>query len=133
MNIDYENELKRMLKTHPTLNHHGLGYNRYGKLRDNFEDDAGWLEDKITVTPDDIEMFAKCYDWLSTIPRQKTVSPHSPSSYGLKHVAEPYIGYSTNGIFIAAALALNFKYKEYDSPNPCFNISKRTVDNLSET
>lgn len=43
-------------------------------------------------------------------------------SYGLKHRAANDIGYSTNGIFIAAGLSAGFEI-ERDIPNVYFNIN----------
>ena len=46
------------------------------------------------------------------------------TSYALKHVAGRDIGYTTNGAFIAAALAEGFIVQRAgDSPNALFNIS----------
>ena len=46
------------------------------------------------------------------------------SSYGLKHVAEAEIGYTTNGAFIAAAIAEGFIVRRVgDGPNALLNIS----------
>jgi hypothetical protein len=50
------------------------------------------------------------------------------SSYGLKHLAEPEIGYVTNGAFIAAAVHCGFSFETYpDSPNVCFGISEKSI------
>ena len=65
--------------------------------------------------------------WLAAQKRTKRVNPAAGSSYGLKHAAEPDIGYTTNGSFIAAAIAEGFTVQRIPgSPNAWFNISTRT-------
>jgi len=45
-------------------------------------------------------------------------------SHGLKHVAEKNVGYITNGVFIAAAIAEGFRAVRIgETPNAWFNIS----------
>jgi hypothetical protein len=43
------------------------------------------------------------------------------SGYNLDHGAEPYTGYSTNDVFIAAALAEGFEIKAGDARPTCLN------------
>jgi hypothetical protein len=72
------------------------------------------------------EQFARARAWLEAQPRTMHVNRAAGSSYGLKHVAEDEIGYVTNGIFIAAAVAAGFTVeRDQGSPNAVFNISKR--------
>jgi hypothetical protein len=48
------------------------------------------------------------------------------TSYGLKHIAVEEIGYITNGVFIAAAIAEGFRVVRIDdSPNALLNISSK--------
>lgn len=76
--------------------------------------------------PRSLDGFAKACAWLAAQPRTVNVNRAAGSSYGLKHVAEHEIGYVTNGIFIAAAIASGFKVCPIPgSPNAWFNISKR--------
>jgi len=75
-----------------------------------------------------LEQFGKARDWLAGKPRTIRVNPSAGSSYGLKHLAEHDIGYVTNGVFIAAALAEGFKLEvPRGSPNAWFNIGKRAI------
>jgi hypothetical protein len=64
--------------------------------------------------------------WLRQFNKTKTLNKRSGTSYGLKHVAEEDIGYITNGVFIAAAIAEGFRVKRCsdNSPNGRLNISK---------
>lgn len=75
--------------------------------------------------PEALAQFTAARFWLSHFSKLKAVNPLG-SSYGLKHVAEPDIGYCTNGVFIAAALAEGFTVRRVDdSPNALFNISTK--------
>ena len=84
--------------------------------------------------------------FLALIPKTKTVRSGT-GSYRLKHVAEKYectypegakLGpeYVPNGMLIAAAIHMGFKYKThvddlgYDTLNASFNMSKPTIDDL---
>ena len=62
--------------------------------------------------------------WLRRFKKIKTLN-RGGTSYGLKHIAEDDIGYTTNGCFIAAAIAEGFAVRrtDYDSPNAWFSIS----------
>ncbi len=78
-----------------------------------------------------LEQFALARSWLSTKPRTTRPNPRACSSYGLKHLAEPDIGYVTNGVFIAAALAEGFKVERISAtPNAALNIGRRAVSAL---
>jgi hypothetical protein len=62
--------------------------------------------------------------WLRRFGKLKSVNK-SGTSYGLKHMAEDDIGYVTNGVFIAVAIAEGFTVRraDFDSANAWFNIS----------
>jgi hypothetical protein len=61
--------------------------------------------------------------WLRQHNKLKTINK-SGTSYGLKHSAEHDIGYITNGVFIAAAVAEGFRVVRVgDTPNAWLNIS----------
>jgi hypothetical protein len=66
---------------------------------------------------DELEEFELAQSWL----RRWNVDPRC-SSYGLKHKAEPAIGYVPNGVFIAAAAAIGLRVvrNEPRSPNATF-------------
>jgi hypothetical protein len=58
------------------------------------------------------------------LPRRLKSFNKRGTSYGLKHIAEHDMGYCTNGVFIAAAIAEGFRVRrEGRSPNAVFNIS----------
>jgi len=77
--------------------------------------------------PRSIQQFSAAKAWLQRQLRTKNVNKSAGSSYGLKHVAEKEIGYVTNGIFIAAAIATGFTIQRAnDGPNAWLNISKRS-------
>ena len=61
--------------------------------------------------------------WLRGQTKRKTLNK-SGTSYGLKHVAERDVGYITNGVFIAAAVAEGFRVVRIrETPNAWLNIS----------
>jgi len=77
-----------------------------------------------------LEDFVRAKRWLSAQPKTKNINSSAGSSYWLKHVAEEDIGYTTNGIFIAAAVAAGFTVErcwrcDDESPNAFFNISSK--------
>ncbi len=73
------------------------------------------------LEPRSLGQFLVACDWWAQRRKTLVVNPRAGSSYGLKHFAAREIGYVTNGIFIAAAIAEGFRYKE-DGPNAHFNI-----------
>jgi hypothetical protein len=81
-----------------------------------------WREDM--RTPRSLAQFMAARGWLRQFSKIKAPNKCG-TSYGLKHCAEDDIGYTTNGCFIAAAIAEGFAVRrtDYDSPNAWFNIS----------
>ena len=78
------------------------------------------------LTENHVERFEKARTWLRRQRKIKGFNKAVGSSYRLKHIAEDEIGYSENGIFIAAAIAEGFRVQwTKASPNAWFNISKR--------
>ena len=80
--------------------------------------------------PRSLEDFTRAKHWLMAQPKTKNPNSGAGSSYWLKHVAEEDIGYTTNGIFIAAAVAAGFivercRRSDDESPNAFFNISSK--------
>jgi hypothetical protein len=75
---------------------------------------------------DSLAAFLKTREWLRQWPKVKAVN-RSGTSYGLKHIAEAEIGYITNGVFIAAAIAEGFCVERCNSrcPNAWLNITAR--------
>jgi hypothetical protein len=76
--------------------------------------------------PRSLAAFIAARIWLRQFRKLKSFNRRG-SSYGLKHVAEADIGYLTNGVFIAAAMAEGFRIERDDpgSPNVVLNISQR--------
>jgi hypothetical protein len=92
------------------------------QLHAQFEKDRADLFDERSL-----EGFAKARSWFAERRRTKHINPGAGSSYGMKHVAGHAIGYTTNGVFIAAAVAEGDAIKRcsHTSPNAWFNIAKR--------
>ena len=79
------------------------------------------------LNPRSIRQFCAARAWLQQFPKIRTFN-HPETSYGLKRVAEPTIGYVTNGIFICAALAAGYRIeREPGSSNVVFRYSTKGV------
>jgi hypothetical protein len=74
--------------------------------------------------PRSLAQFMAARGWLRRFGKIRALNRRG-TSYGLKHCAEDDIGYVTNGVFIAAAIAEGFTVRraESGSPNAWFNIS----------
>jgi hypothetical protein len=83
-----------------------------------------WREDMRALRS--LAQFMAARDWLRRFGKIKALNRRG-TSYGLKHCAEDDVGYATNGVFIAAAIAEGFTVRRAgaygDSPNAWFNIS----------
>src|SRR5215813_4530319 len=116
-------DIQAVMDRIPTLNAFGVGH--YDGLRQ--KQSAAFIESKRAALLDSAEACTKICEWLAQI--KKTPEPRMyAGSYFLKHVVEQEIGYVTNGAFIAAAVHCGFDFKiEPDSPNPYFNMSKKSI------
>jgi len=88
------------------------------------QQEAEFAEEREAICqPRSLVAFIATRKWLHGKPKISRLNKKA-SSYGLKHVAENEIGYITNGVFIAAALAEGFKVQRIgDTPNAWLNIS----------
>ncbi len=109
--------LEEIKKEHPTLTANGWTYYSRGEK----------------VSSGDIlnrpKEFKAICDFLNeNIGHRKTIN-YNGSSYGLKHTVERAIGhYISNGMFIAASLACNYKMKHYSGPNAFFAMSQKDLN-----
>jgi hypothetical protein len=90
------------------------------------------------LNPSDITVaqFAAVRGWLRKWPKTKHINHRNGTSYGLKHVAESSVGYSTNGVFIAAAYAEGFISELPDDTeklNLCLNIPAKAWEHVAGT
>lgn len=87
---------------------------------------ADFARDRESLLSDDgIEMASRARVWMLPFAKRKTAY-HRYSSYGLKHIAEPAIGYTTNGAFIIGAIAAGFDmHARPGDTNPSFNVDFR--------
>jgi hypothetical protein len=119
--------MESVLAANPVLNDHGFGLFDVERLTYS-ERVARLAKDRAEMlSPYSLDDFERARCWLRTKPRTVDINKSAGSSYGLKHVAEVDIGYTTNGVFIAAAMAEGFKVKRcyHDSPNAWINISSK--------
>jgi hypothetical protein len=115
-------DMERILEQEPHLSDFGFGLADFYKTREEavtkFHEDRKRISDS-----DSLAQFVVARGWLRRFSKLKSVNRRG-SSYGLKHVAEHDIGYVTNGVFIAAAIAEGFSVRRIESsPNAWFNIS----------
>jgi hypothetical protein len=112
----------RVMQQHPSLTVQGFDPFWPAKPPENrlakFEADRAEL-----LTPDGLEAFGRAIEWLSRFDKSKTLNRRG-TSYGLKHVAQREIGYTTNGCFIAAAVAAGLEVRpaSMGSLNAVFKI-----------
>lgn len=144
--------IRGVLDSTPRLHIHGLGFGRpkrnvdgsrqtpqqqYAEFEERREECLGRRS---------AEAFLRSLALLARVKETKTVRSGT-GSYRLKHIAENYVctypegqrlgpDYVPNGMLIAAALHMGFKYKAhvdelgYDTQNATFNMSKTVIDEL---
>jgi len=116
-----EQLLTMIMEAHPRLT--VLGYASTGAI-DNSERAA---------LKSDVAQFERACAWIEThLTPRKTISRRR-TSYGLKHIAEPEIGYIRNGVFIAALLACGYTIYVRRSPNPWVAVSEMAVRKAEES
>jgi hypothetical protein len=120
---DREQALKAVLAEHPELQPFGFG--AFNSRRKTAEQIRAEIEEgrASILLPHSLDEFEAARGWLRQFPKTARMA-RKGTSYGLKHVAEDTIGYCTNGVFIAAAIAEGFAVKRMaGSPNAWINIS----------
>ena len=119
-------DMERVLEREPQLGDFGFGV--FDPRRKTPEQRAAeLLRDREDIRkPRSLAQFMTARGWLRRFGQLKKINQRG-TSYGLKHHAEDEIGYVTNGVFIAAAVAEGFVVRRAgaygDSPNAWFNIS----------
>ena len=136
----------------PRLSIHGIGFGRPQRKQDNTWETPQQSYSKFVERRQECqglhaaEAFLLALMLLSRIQPTKTITSGS-GSYRLKHIAENYactypgggkLGpqYVPNGMLIAAAVHMGFKYRTYvddlgyDLPNVNFNMSKPSINEL---
>ena len=110
----------------PTLTDFGIGL--YGQDRNSpIDEKKKKFQEEQKSLLENTKEFERVCEWLYTVDKIQSINKKH-TSYGLKHLAEKTIGYSTNGTFIAAAIYSGFDIKiEKDSPNPMFNMSQKSL------
>jgi hypothetical protein len=119
---DLAAEMERILEREPQLSDFGFGLADFYKTRE--EAAAKFCEDRERIRDSNcLAEFTAARGWLRQFAKLKSFNKRG-SSYGLKHVAEHDIGYVSNGVFIAAAIAEGFNVQRIgNSPNAWLNIS----------
>ena len=128
MSIEPIEAIKKAIAKFPKLTAFGFGVFNEAALSTEECNIEFRKEREEMFSPISLVQFQKSCDWLSRQKRTKGVNPRAGSSYGLKkHMIEEGVGYVTNGMFIAAAIASGFKVVPawLGSPNAFLNISKK--------
>jgi hypothetical protein len=119
-------DMDRVLEREPQLGDFGFGvWDSRRKTRE--ERAADLLRDRDFIrAPRSLAQFMAARGWLRQFGKLKALNRRG-TSYGLKHCAEDDVGYATNGVFIAAAIAEGFTVRraDFDSPNAWFNVSTK--------
>lgn len=116
--------IKRALTRFPELTDFGFGVFDERRLPPTERAEQFRANRALMFETRSLDGFQRACDWLTRQRRTKQINPGAGSSYGLKHAAEYEVGYVTNGMFIAAAVACGFRVKRIaDSPNAHLNIS----------
>lgn len=106
-------DIAAVIALHPDLSDNGLNTPEARRPE--------WQADLL----DSADSCTRICEWLGPFRR---VQPHTETSYGIKHIAEPEIGYVTNGAFIAAVVHLGIPYRRFfDSPNITVGLSRRDL------
>jgi hypothetical protein len=144
--------IQSILDTVPRLHIHGIGFvrpqrNADGSRQTPQQQYAEFLERRQEcLGRNAAEAFLRSLALLARVKPTKTIRSGT-GSYRLKHIAENYAckypeggklgpDYVPNGMLIAAALHLGFKYRThiddlgYDTQNASFNMSKVAIDDL---
>jgi hypothetical protein len=117
-------DMERVLAQEPMLNDFGFGAFGWRSLTPE-ERAAAMAKDRERIRePGSLAQFLAARRWLAGFAKLKSLNQRG-SSYGLKHHAAHDIGYVTNGVFIAAAIAEGFRVQRirFDGPNAWFNIA----------
>ena len=125
-------DLTRVMEEEPMLNSQGLGLSNMYNRSTAVERWQMYAEGRRQLR-DEAKSVLWTAGWLRTnVAPIKTINGRR-SSYGLKHIAERFYeeAYITNGAFVAAALIVGYPFKlPYDSHNPCFGMSERSIQKM---
>jgi hypothetical protein len=116
-------DMKAVLAGEPELGDFGFGIYHRDREKSAKEqaEKLAWNRDRLRE-PKSLAAFLVTRVWLRQFRKLRHLNK-TGSTYGLKHVAEHDVGYITNGVFIAAALAEGFRVKRIGyTPNGYVNI-----------
>lgn len=126
--IEREEMLPRLIEVmdeYPRLNEYGMGV--YGWRSKTPDERLEFMRENRARLLESVDDVVRCADWICRhmAPLRHPNLKHN--SYGLKHIAEREIGYITNGVFIAAALVLNYVMRDDGGANPYFGMSEESI------
>jgi hypothetical protein len=128
--MEVRHEIVAILEREPQLNDNGFGVYELGVRKLTNPEYAAKLarERARMLMPDALTQFETARVWLRRWKKTQKLN-YRFTSYGLKHAAEREIGYISNGLFIAAAIAEGFDYCR-KGPNARFNIQTAAIQIL---
>ena len=121
--MDMQQLFDSVLEQHPLLTDYGYGGRSRGD-NELYRADRKKLQESF-------DRFVVTYEWIEKNFRPIKRINGVRNSYGLKHITEKETGYITNGVFIAAMLAHGYKMDAWE-PNPLFNVSERSVNEVQK-
>lgn len=121
--------LLAVMKQVPALTDFGLGISWHHRRKSAEEQQAIFDRERADLM--NTQSFEATCEWISQhLEKQKSLY-RGNSSYGIKHIVEKQTGYITNGVFIAAMIALGYAWRP-DGPNAFFNVTARSVNRAKE-
>lgn len=117
--------VEKVLHEHRHLHMLGYGNLRLRSERFTTEQIKGYNAE--LLTPDSVSRIDTTCAWIEVNFRLGDYINHKSTSYGMKHVAEPAIGYITNGQFIVAMLLCEYRMGKPVAYNPHFNVRHDSV------
>lgn len=117
--------VERVLREHRNLHMLGYGNHRHRSERFTADEIEGYRAEMLTA--DSVQRIDVTCAWIEVNFRPADYINRRSASYGLKHAAEPAIGYITNGQFICAMLLLEYRLGTPAQYNPNFNVRHDSV------
>ena len=122
-NMTSKEAIERVMAQEPTLTYSGF-FVPFKWPREERQATFREMRER-TLDPDYTDHFERACSWLNRQLRTKSLNKRA-GSYSVKHEAEKEVGYISNGMFIAGAIACGFAVQQQaDSPNAYLNISSR--------
>ncbi len=123
--------LEKLMEEYPWIT--DAGHSVYHARGASPQDKALKFQQQRAILLAKAEQVRSVSEWLnSNVAKIKTINTNF-TSYGFKHVIAEYVGYMTNGVFIAAAIMAGFKHRTRSgSLSVYFSMSMDSYKRLSK-